>query len=110
MATIKPATLRDVQSVQRATELLREARDLLKSAGAGQSVEKVRSAIKSAEGAERHVARRYSQAMETERAAGLRARAKVICEAEPGYGTPAYRGDPYEAVALQQEADRIEPR
>jgi hypothetical protein len=37
-------------------------------------------------------------------AATLEAKASAICEAQPGYGTPAYRGDPYEAVALQQQA------
>jgi hypothetical protein len=37
----------------------------------------------------------------------LQARARKICRAQPGYGTPHYRGDPYEAVALQQEAERL---
>jgi hypothetical protein len=41
------------------------------------------------------------------RARELRAKARAICQAEPGYGTPAYRGDPLEAVALQQEAERL---
>ena len=36
----------------------------------------------------------------------LRERSRKICQAQPGYGTPAYRGDPYEAVALQQQASR----
>lgn len=38
----------------------------------------------------------------------LRKKARDICKAQPGYGTPGYRGDPYEAVALQQEAERLE--
>lgn len=40
--------------VQNAIGKLREARSLLKAAGATRAVEKVRSALKSAEGAERH--------------------------------------------------------
>ncbi|MCK9987764.1 MAG: hypothetical protein AzoDbin1_04236 [Azoarcus sp.] len=40
--------------VQDAIGKLREARDLLNAAGATRAVEKVRSALKSAEGAERH--------------------------------------------------------
>lgn len=32
--------------------------------------------------------------------------ARRICQEQPGYGTPAYRGDPYEAVASQQLAER----
>lgn len=42
--------------------------------------------------------------------AQLRAEADAICRAEPGHGTGLYRGDPLEAVALQQEADRREAR
>lgn len=34
------------------------------------------------------------------------AHARAICRAQPGYGTPSYRGDPCEAVALQQRAER----
>jgi hypothetical protein len=37
----------------------------------------------------------------------LEAKARAICEAQPGYGSPAYRGDPMEAVALQQQAERM---
>jgi hypothetical protein len=33
--------------------------------------------------------------------------ARAICRAQPGYGTPSYRGDPYEAVSLQQKAARL---
>ena len=32
----------------------------------------------------------------------LMASAAAICEAQPGYGTPDYRGDPPEAVALHK--------
>lgn len=32
--------------------------------------------------------------------------ARAICRAQPGYGTPRYRGDPPEAVALYQCAER----
>lgn len=39
----------------------------------------------------------------------LRARATAICK-QAGAGQPGYRGDPLEAVALQQEAQRISPR
>lgn len=42
------------KSVQDAIQKLREARDLLKAAGATRAVDKVRQALKSAEGAERH--------------------------------------------------------
>ena len=38
----------------------------------------------------------------------LRAEARALCRAQPGYGSPSYRGDPYEAVALQQHADWLE--
>jgi hypothetical protein len=43
------------------------------------------------------------------KAAELRAEALAICKAQPGYGSPAYRGDPYEAIILQQQADRLAP-
>ncbi len=42
-------------------------------------------------------------------AATLRDRADHLCQAQPGYGTPAYRGDPLEAVGLRQQADAIDP-
>jgi hypothetical protein len=41
-------------------------------------------------------------------AATLLQRATGICRKQPGYGTPAYRGDPWEAVALQQQAARAQ--
>lgn len=44
------------------------------------------------------------------RTLALQMRALEICRRQPGYGSPEYRGDPYEAVALQQEADRLERR
>lgn len=37
----------------------------------------------------------------------LERRARAICRAQPGYGSSDYRGDPYEAVALQQQAERL---
>lgn len=37
----------------------------------------------------------------------LESKARLICEAQPGYGSGQYRGDPYDAVALKQEAERI---
>ena len=40
--------------------------------------------------------------------ATLRARAQAIREAQPGYGTDQYRGDPLEAVGLDQRADELE--
>lgn len=42
------------------------------------------------------------------RVRALRIKATEICKRQPGYGSHHYRGDPYEAVALQQEADRLE--
>lgn len=59
MRAIKPATLRDVQNVRRAAELLREARDLLAKAGARRTYQRVRLAITSADGALRHVEARH---------------------------------------------------
>jgi hypothetical protein len=47
----------DLARVQTATVKLREARDLLKGAGAKRATDKVRLALKSAEGAERHTSR-----------------------------------------------------
>lgn len=44
------------------------------------------------------------------RAAMLRYEAREICRAQEGYGSPHYRGDPYEAVAKYQEADRLDGR
>ncbi|RWM32588.1 MAG: hypothetical protein EOR84_30565 [Mesorhizobium sp.] len=55
---ITPATANDALAALRAIEHLREARKLLKGIGAKRAVDKVRRALKSAEGAERHVQRR----------------------------------------------------
>ena len=55
---LTPAGSADVQRVRRALTLLREARDLLRQAGAARTVERVQAAIKSADGAVRHVERR----------------------------------------------------
>lgn len=46
--------MNNVQKVRAAVLMLREARNLLKEAGASRSVARVRNALKSAEGAERH--------------------------------------------------------
>jgi hypothetical protein len=43
-----------------------------------------------------------------ELATRLRAQAKAICEAQPGYGTPSYRGDPYNAVAIREFAEHLD--
>lgn len=53
-----PTTAHDALAALRAIEHLREARKLLKGIGAKRAVQKVRRALKSAEGAERHVQRR----------------------------------------------------
>ncbi|ESY35715.1 hypothetical protein NKK48_30235 [Mesorhizobium sp. C386A] len=55
-----PATAHDALAALRAVQHLREARNLLKQIGAKKAVQKVRQAMKSAEGAERHVQRRRS--------------------------------------------------
>lgn len=55
---IKPATAADVEAVGIACAMLREARNLLTRAGASRSADRVRRALKSAEGAGRHVAHR----------------------------------------------------
>lgn len=46
-------------NIRQAIALLREARDLLKKAGALRAVEAVRAALDSAEGAERHASRAH---------------------------------------------------
>ncbi|WP_164898776.1 hypothetical protein [Mesorhizobium sp. M7A.F.Ca.MR.362.00.0.0] len=55
-----PTTAHDALAALRAIEHLRAARKLLKQVGAKRAVQKVRQALKSAEGAERHVQRRRS--------------------------------------------------
>ena len=62
MSSLKPATAVDVRDVDRAIDYLRLARDLLKQAGADKAADKVRVALKSAEGASRHIQRRYDHA------------------------------------------------
>ncbi|RWH50256.1 hypothetical protein [Mesorhizobium sp.] len=58
--SLKPATAHDALDVLRAIDHLREARRLLKRCGATKATNKVRRALKSAEGAERHIQhRRY---------------------------------------------------
>jgi hypothetical protein len=57
--TIKPATAQDVQDVRSALVALKHARRLLAKAKADRALERVRDAIASAEGAERHVTRRF---------------------------------------------------
>lgn len=55
---IKPASAADVQSIRRAHEILREARDLLKGAGAARAAAATRQALASAGGALRHAEHR----------------------------------------------------
>lgn len=49
-----PATDTNEARIRRACDHLREARDLLRAAGAPRATDKVRKALKSAEGAERN--------------------------------------------------------
>lgn len=60
--SIKPASPADPARVARAVALLREARDLLAAADCPQSLARVRAAIRSADGARRHVDRRSMRA------------------------------------------------
>jgi hypothetical protein len=57
---IKPATATHVEKVREAIHYLRMARDLLKAADCPRTVARVRLALTSAGGAERHVKRRAS--------------------------------------------------
>jgi hypothetical protein len=61
MRIIKPASRRHVRQVERAIALLRSARDLLKAADCPKTVQRVRLALTSAGGAERHVRHRSSR-------------------------------------------------
>lgn len=61
MRAIRPADNADVASITAAILLLRQARDLLRDAGARRTVKRVREALSSAEGAERHVRHRFSR-------------------------------------------------
>lgn len=59
--TLKPATIQQVADVRHAVELLRTSRNLLVSADCPRSAERVRLALKSAEGALRHIEHRELQ-------------------------------------------------
>jgi hypothetical protein len=58
---LKPATRADVDHVRLAIHHLQVARDLLRQAGATAALSRVRAALKSAEGAQRHVERRANE-------------------------------------------------
>jgi hypothetical protein len=55
---LKPATAMDVHSVELAIYHLKQARDAFKRADCPQSLRRVRAALRSAQGAQRHVDRR----------------------------------------------------
>jgi hypothetical protein len=57
---LKPATELQVLRVEQALRHLAAARELLKDAGADKAIAKTRLAIASAEGAQRHVRRRFA--------------------------------------------------
>lgn len=78
MSRLQPATIRDVHRVRLACERLRDARDALAQAGAVRAAAKVRRALKSAEGALRHVERRQRT---TERALAPGVRVRVDLDA-----------------------------
>lgn len=66
MRAIRPADDSDASAITEAILLLRKARDLLRDAGASRAVNRVRDALSSAEGAERHVRhRRYRTARQS---------------------------------------------
>lgn len=58
---IKPATESDVLSINAAVDQLRRARNLLANAGATKAAAATRRAIKSADGARRHVTHRVAR-------------------------------------------------
>lgn len=58
MPTIKPATHADAANIERAYALLGQTRDLLKTAGAPRTLERVRLALTSCQGAIRHASTR----------------------------------------------------
>ncbi|HEY5411314.1 MAG TPA: hypothetical protein VIJ94_11375 [Caulobacteraceae bacterium] len=64
---ITPAQPRDETRVLRAINLLCDARDLLAEAGCRKAAAKVRLAISSAKGAERHMLHRRNATVEAER-------------------------------------------
>jgi len=57
----KVATIDDKAAIRRAIANLKEARRALRSAGAARAVQAVRRALKSAEGASRHMAHRLQR-------------------------------------------------
>ena len=61
---LKPATSDDVENVGIAVAMLLQARDLLRRAGCPAAAAKVRRALKSAEGAARHVKHRRAATIE----------------------------------------------
>lgn len=64
---IRTANYRQTQQVEMAISHLRRARDLLIEADSPQAAKKVRSALKSAEGAKRHVDHRFHRAIKAAR-------------------------------------------
>ena len=64
MPTMKPATEDQLQRLAQALRMLRTARNYFALADCPATLAKVRSAIKSAEGAERHMARRRQHTKE----------------------------------------------
>ena len=61
MRRIAPATAADVAAIDHALERLREARNLLREARAGVAARAAQRALKSAEGAARHVRHRAAR-------------------------------------------------
>lgn len=60
---IRPATRDDLDALQAALDHLRHARNALRAAGCPQALAKVRHALKSAEGAERHMHHRLRRTL-----------------------------------------------
>ncbi|MDO7837605.1 hypothetical protein Q4610_21465 [Sphingobium sp. HBC34] len=58
MSAIRPATEQDATAILTSIDCLREARNLLRQAGASKAARAVATAMKSAQGAERHVRHR----------------------------------------------------
>ncbi|MEP3145496.1 hypothetical protein [Qipengyuania citrea] len=59
MRPIRPATLEQTDAAAGVLEHLRIARQLARKAGSPRTLARIRSALKSAEGAHRHIAYRY---------------------------------------------------
>jgi hypothetical protein len=57
---LRPATARDQLELQAALELLKNARDRVRCLHCPRTLKKIRSAIKSAEGAQRHLRHRLN--------------------------------------------------